>query len=89
MISPEDPRVVEPDDLRVLAVHQELTARDHVIGLEAQVVRLEVDLERARDRIAALRAKVKRLEGELVDVRQSRTWKIGRAVTGPLGRLRG
>lgn len=80
---------VAHDDLSILAAHQELTARDHLIGLEAQVARLERDLARVRERNGALRAKVGLLEDELSALRGSRTWKLGRALTRPWARARG
>lgn len=68
-------------DAEILARHQELVAVDHVIGLEATNSRLLKDLRRAR-------ARVKELTAELEAVRASRTWKVGRAFTRPLGKLR-
>lgn len=82
------PRFVEPDDARILGLHSQLTERDHLIGLEASIVRLTRDLETARARVRRMRARIGRLTEELAEVRQSTTWKIGRTVTRPLGKLR-
>lgn len=75
-------------DAEVLARHQELTARDHLIGLEATNSRLLKDLRRARARVQELTELVEEREREIEAVRTSRTWKVGRAVTRPLGKLR-
>jgi chromosome segregation ATPase len=83
------PKVVELDDDTILARHAELTAIDHVLGLEAQVTRLENDLRTAQSRIQRLRDRLQDRNAELAAIRASRTWRAGRVITGPLGRLRG
>lgn len=75
-------------DAEVLARFQELTARDHVIGLEATNSRLLSDLRQARGRNRALDAELEALRAELAAVYASRTWKAGRALARPLGKLR-
>jgi hypothetical protein len=105
------------------ARYDQLTVRDHVIGLEAENERLTDELERARARLNALRTRLdnsKRLldkqrkstrrlrnkgeelekqlaaerrraqakDQELVAVRSSRTFKIGRALLWPVSVLR-
>jgi len=60
-----------------------------VIGLEATVTRLEEDLRRARVRIRRLRDNLEERTEQLAAVRNSRTWKVGRVITRPLGRLKG
>ena len=77
------------DDDVLLRRHADLAARDNVMGLEAQIVNLENQLTEARARVKRLRERAEVAERELVEVRQSRTWRVGRAVTGPLGRLKG
>lgn len=83
------PRTVELHDDRILARHAELVAIDNVMGLEARVVELSNLLISARERARKLRERVEELESELAATRSSRTWKVGRAVTRPLSRLRG
>jgi len=56
------PRVVPADDAAILAVHADLTARDHLIGLEATVQRQERQIERLRDRNRELRRQLKNAE---------------------------
>lgn len=65
-----------------------LTARDHVIGLEATNSRLLADLRKARARNKELDARIAELEAQLEAVYASRTWKAGRAIVKPLGKLR-
>jgi hypothetical protein len=107
----------------VEARYDQLTLRDHVIGLEAENERLTDELTRARTRVTGLRTRLenqKRLltrqqkntrrlrgkveelkkqlvaegrrtqakESELVAMRTSRTWKLGRALLRPLSVLR-
>lgn len=83
------PTVVRPDDLAFLKAHEELTARDHVIGLEATVTRQQRELVNARDRVMGLRKKLEAAREEIKAIRASTTWKLGRSVTRPLGKLRG
>ena len=47
------------------ARHDQLTARDHTIGLEAEVARLKEDLTKVRQRATSLRKRVDNLEGKL------------------------
>lgn len=75
-------------DAEVLARHQELTAVDNVIGLEATNSRLLKDLRRARTRNRDLEKRVAELEAEIAAIRTSSTWKAGRVLTRPLGKLR-
>jgi 2-polyprenyl-3-methyl-5-hydroxy-6-metoxy-1,4-benzoquinol methylase len=77
------------DDAAILARHADLVAVDNVIGLEATVARLQDDLRNSRRRVQRLRDKVEDLSDELAATRSSRTWKVGRMITRPLGRLRG
>lgn len=77
------------DDARLLERHSELTAIDHVVGLEATVARLEYDLKAARARVRRLRNQLGERNAQLSALRASRTWKIGRMITRPLGRLKG
>jgi SAM-dependent methyltransferase len=81
-------RVVELDDDAILARHAQLTARDHVVGLEARVARLEHDLRTARTRLKRLRERLEDRNNELKALRQSSTWRAGRLITGPVSRLR-
>lgn len=80
---------VDIDDAALLARHADLVAIDHVIGLEATVARLEYDLRTARMRVRRLRDRVEDTSRELAELRSSRSWKVGRMLTRPLGRLRG
>lgn len=76
-------------DASLLARHAELVAIDNVIGLEATVARLEYDLKRARERVRHLKARVEQREAEIAALRSSRTWRVGRWLTGPFSRMRG
>ncbi|HEY0888881.1 MAG TPA: hypothetical protein VGE38_04645 [Nocardioides sp.] len=87
--APADARIVELDDAAMLAKHEALTAVDHVIGLEATIARLELDLRRSRSKIRALREKVAERDKEIAAIRASTTWKVGRAVTRPIRGRRG
>lgn len=75
-------------DADVLARYQELTAVDNVIGLEATNARLLKDLRRARGRNRDLEQRLAELEAEIAAIRASNTWKAGRVLTRPLGKLR-
>ncbi|TQK72249.1 MULTISPECIES: class I SAM-dependent methyltransferase [unclassified Nocardioides] len=82
------------DDAEVLALHADLTAIDHVLGLEATVARQERELKNLRRRLKATREKLDdartataKSRAEVTAVRSSRTWRVGRFVTG-LGGLR-
>lgn len=76
-------------DASLLARHAELVAVDNVIGLEATVARLTYDLKRARERVKQLKAQVDQRDAELAALRGSRTWRVGRLLTGPFSRMRG
>lgn len=90
LTSMEQPaRVVDIDDEALLARHADLAARDNVIGLEATVARLEEDLRNSRARVRRLRDRVEETKREVDALHASRTWKIGRIFTRPLGRLKG
>ena len=80
---------LQVDDDALLARNAELTARDHVIGLEATVARLQADLRTSRARVSRLRERLEDTRREADAMRSSRTWKIGRLFTGPMGRLKG
>lgn len=81
-------RVVDFEDQALLARHSELTAIDHVLGMEATVARLQHDLKTSRERIKRLRARIEERDREVAAMRKSRTWKVGRMITGPLGRFK-
>jgi SAM-dependent methyltransferase len=83
-----NPGVVEIDDDAILARHAQLTARDHVVGLEATVARLEHDLRTARTRLERLRERLEDRNNEIKALRQSSTWRAGRLITGSVSRLR-
>lgn len=76
-------------DASLLARHAELVAIDNVIGLEATVARLNHDLKRARDRVKQLKAQLEQRDAELAALKSSRTWRVGRLLTGPFSRMRG
>ncbi|MBM0125562.1 hypothetical protein [Pimelobacter simplex] len=76
-------------DEELLARHAELVAIDNVIGLEAQVARLQHDLKKAKERTKDLQALVRARDEELAAMRASRSWRVGRALVRPLSRLRG
>ncbi|MFT4262303.1 MAG: class I SAM-dependent methyltransferase [Nocardioides sp.] len=88
-------RSVSPlEDARLAAVHADLTATDHLLGLEATIARQERELEEVRARLRAvraraakLRARLQGLEKDAEALRASTTWKVGRAITG-LGGMR-
>jgi SAM-dependent methyltransferase len=84
-----DDNVVAERDASLLARHSDLIAVDNVIGLEATVARLEEDLRRARQRTRRLRDRLDERGDELNALRSSRSWKIGRMITRPLGRFKG
>lgn len=75
-------------DAEVLARYAELSSRDHVIGLEATNSRLLADLRRARGRNRDLEKRLAELEAEIEAIRSSNTWKAGRVLTRPLGKLK-
>ncbi|RLV49689.1 methyltransferase domain-containing protein [Nocardioides mangrovicus] len=79
---------VEIDDDALLARHAALSARDHVIGLEASQVRLQRELEAARKRNRDLRDALDDKEDELEKLHASKAWRVGRAVTYPTRRGR-
>lgn len=73
-----------------------LGQRDHEIGCEAQVGRIRADLQALRERFKRvrddrdrLRERVRELEEQVEAMRSSNTWRVGRVVTKPLGRVRG
>lgn len=80
---------VTPDDAGLLARHSELTALDHVLGLEATAARQGYELKAARARLKRLRERLEERDSEIAAMRGSRTWRIGRIFTSPLGRLKG
>ncbi|HEX2893878.1 MAG TPA: class I SAM-dependent methyltransferase [Marmoricola sp.] len=84
-----DQKTVAERDSELLARHADLVAIDNVIGLEATVARLKNDLRHARIRIRRLNILVETRKDELEAVRSSRTWRVGRMVTRPLGKLKG
>lgn len=86
--TPTPYRLVELGDESILARHAALVARDNVAGLEATVSRLERELETARRRARRLRAQLDERNAEISALRSSRTWKLGRLITRPLGRRR-
>jgi hypothetical protein len=77
------------DDSGLLARHSELTALDHVLGLEATAARQGYELKAARARLKRMRERLEERDREIAALRGSRTWKIGRIFTNPLGRLKG
>ena len=84
-----DQSTVADQDSSLLARHADLVAVDNVIGLEATVARLEDDLRKARERVKRLRDRLEARNEELVALRSSRSWRWGRMITRPLGRLKG
>lgn len=82
-------RTMDSNDAELLARHAELTALDHVLGLEATVTRLQQDLKTAKSRLKRLRERLEERDDEIAALRGSRTWKVGRLFTRPLGRLKG
>lgn len=71
----------------------EISRRDsdavrHERELEMEVARLQKRLETARSRVRRVRARLRAKEQEITAIRASRTWRIGRLVIGPLGRLK-
>jgi SAM-dependent methyltransferase len=84
-----DERSLADKDAALIARHADLVAIDNVIGLEATAARLQEDLRRARERSRQLRDRLDAREEEIDALRKSRTWKVGRMITRPLGRLKG
>lgn len=80
---------VDLNDADIQARHDALVARDNVMGLEAKLVVLRNQLEATRKRAQRLRETIEDRDAEIKSLRESRTWRVGRAVTGPLGRLKG
>ena len=70
---------------RVAELELELLAiRDHVIGCEAKLGELRAELARQK-----LRAKNEHdLVQELQDLKESTSWRVGRAIVAPLHGLR-
>ncbi|MDM4762953.1 hypothetical protein QT381_08030 [Galbitalea sp. SE-J8] len=80
------------------AVHERLRHRDHVIGLQAELVTAQNERAAAEQRSSQLAAEVRRLRGAVKDARRaasaaraelralrsSRTWRVGRLVLAPL-----
>lgn len=79
----------EIEQLRFQQRHMALVQRDHLIGLNSELEQLREQLlaQRRSTRRAKLRAS--KVEKELVAVRSSSTWRIGRILTRPLALLRG
>lgn len=82
------------DDAEVIALHSDLTAVDHVLGLEATIARQERELKNVRRRLKETRAKLESSRAvvassrkEVKAVRSSTTWKVGRFFTS-LGGIR-
>jgi hypothetical protein len=76
------------DDDALQARHGALIARDHVIGLEAQVSTLRVQLARARVRVRTLRSRLNERNEQIAALRASRTWRVGRAFVAPVSRFK-
>lgn len=92
-VSTPDPRQqrareVMLSDADLLANHAELVSRDSVMGLEATIANLEAELAAQIDRTRTMRQRLRAKTEELKAVRESRTWRLGRAVTRPLGKLK-
>ena len=87
--APRDAPDVAAADATLLARHAELVAIDNVIGLEATVARLEFDLKKARERVKKLTKELELRDAEIAAIRQSRTWRAGRVITGPFSRRKG
>ncbi len=78
----------DSDDDRIAVTLRQMALVDRVLGLEAEVARLNATAPGAN----GARDEISRLEAELRAVYASRTWKVGLAVTKvaqPLRRLRG
>lgn len=84
----DGPRNVDATDRSILDRHAALVARDNVIGLEAQVSRLQADLRSLRAKLRRTRERLSVAEQDLDAMRRSRSWKVGRALTAPLRKLR-
>ena len=82
------PRTVDATDRSILERHAALVARENVIGLEAEIARLRADLEGARAKLRTARERVRARDAEIADLRASRSWRVGRAVTAPLRMFR-
>ena len=82
--------------------HDQLTTRDHVIGLEARAeelrrklkvhqIKLNKRIEQAevmRTKIAAERRRAEAARRELGELKRSRSWRVGRALTRPFAVFR-
>jgi SAM-dependent methyltransferase len=84
----DGPRKVDATDRSIQERHAALVARDNVIGLEAQVSRLREDLRTTRAKLRRLRSRLEARDEELEAMRLSRSWKVGRALTAPVRKLR-
>jgi len=80
----EGPRTVDAEDRSILERHAALVARDNVIGLEAQISRLQADLRGTQVKLRRARERLKAREQELEAMRTSRSWRLGRALTAPI-----
>ena len=76
-------------DQELLGRHAEMVAIDNVIGLEAQVARLQHDLKKAKERAKDLQAVVRARDEELAAMRATPAGRGGRALGRPLSRQRG
>jgi hypothetical protein len=59
-----------------------------VAALQGELSRVQAELAQARRRVKADAERIADLEEALAQLRASWTWRIGRMVTGPAGRLR-
>lgn len=60
---------------------QLLSARDHAIGMSAELGEMRYRAEKAQKEASDLRSHIKKMK-------RSRTWKIGRAILAPVRLLR-
>lgn len=81
-------RAISIADRDLLARHAGDLVVAEVAALEAKVARLKERLAHARERSARLQDRLAATAGELKAVRESRTWKAGRVLVGPMTKLR-
>ncbi|NYI42460.1 hypothetical protein [Demequina lutea] len=76
----DEPLTPFGDDGEYQVLLRQMALVDRVIGLEAEVARLEA----AARESGGARAEIERLETALAAVYASRTWWVGRAFLGPV-----
>jgi hypothetical protein len=67
---------------------RELALVDRIFGLEAQLAEVSVFMNPDRDRFDAQERELAGLRQQVEGLRETRTWRVGRAVLAPLNALK-